>query len=159
MADDDIYGLVDADWEDAGTDAAAEPSADPAAEAPEKRAVGKRRGGTRGAKTARKKKARLQELQDLTCFVTNLPANMTEIELRTLAATYGEVKDLRLARDEQGRPKGFAHVDFLDLESATAAVNGFHGMELREDAQARILLASHAGDDPPEFVLPQELVQ
>ena len=39
--------------------------------------------------------------------------------------TAGKVKDLRLARDEQGRPKGFAHVDFLDLESATAAVLGF----------------------------------
>jgi len=55
-------------------------------------------------------------------FVGNLSYNATEQSLRALFEGCGQIKTVRIATDFDGRPRGFAHVDFDDNEGAANAV-------------------------------------
>ena len=58
-----------------------------------------------------------------TLFVGNLPFDASEDQVWELFSEYGKVSSVRLPTDkEDGRPKGFGYVEFLDVESATKAV-------------------------------------
>ncbi|KAL2360679.1 hypothetical protein RJZ56_006444 [Blastomyces dermatitidis] len=63
-----------------------------------------------------------------TLFIGNLSFEMTDRELNEMFKDIPNVKDVRVSVDKRtGRPRGFAHADFLDVESAQA------GMELLKD--------------------------
>jgi nucleolin len=55
-------------------------------------------------------------------FVGNLSYTTTEDSLRKLFAGSGEVTSVRIAKDYDGRPRGFAHIDFSNGDGAREAV-------------------------------------
>ncbi|EDN06204.1 predicted protein [Histoplasma mississippiense (nom. inval.)] len=58
-----------------------------------------------------------------TLFIGNLSFEMTDRELNDLFRDIPNVDDVRVSVDKRtGRPRGFAHADFLDVESAKAAM-------------------------------------
>jgi nucleolin len=76
-------------------------------------------------------------------FVGNVSYQCTEEDLRAFFAGCGPIKSVRVAMGEDGRPKGFAHVEF---ESATAAAQAvaLSGRELVE-RQVRVDYAEQKG--------------
>ena len=77
-----------------------------------------------------------------TVFVGNLSYNTTEDDLRDFFKSCGEVKDVRLAKDHMdGRPKGFAHVEFLDADSVSQAMRksgeDLNGRDVKVDFAVR----------------------
>ena len=60
-------------------------------------------------------------------FVSNLPYDATEAELREHFSTVGSVSYLSLPTDrETGRPRGFAFVEFSDRAQAEEAIRQFN---------------------------------
>ena len=55
-------------------------------------------------------------------FVGNVSYQCTEEALRAFFAPCGSINAIRLARGDDGRPKGFAHVEFEDSNQAQQAV-------------------------------------
>ncbi|KAJ3128261.1 Splicing factor [Nowakowskiella sp. JEL0407] len=51
-------------------------------------------------------------------IVTNLPASCDELKLRELFEKFGELKGVRILKDNHGKLKGTAFVEFADEESA-----------------------------------------
>jgi len=76
-------------------------------------------------------------------FVGNVSYNCTEDDLRAFFAGCGAIKSVRLARGEDGRPKGFAHVEFDEPSGAAQAV-ALSGRELVE-RQVRVDFADQKG--------------
>ncbi len=69
-------------------------------------------------------------------YVGNLPFSMTEEELSTIFADYGDVEGVKIVLDrETGRSRGFAFVDMDDdgADQAQEALNGaeFNGRYLK----------------------------
>ena len=65
-------------------------------------------------------------------FVGNLSFGADENSLWDVFAEYGDVKSVRVPTDrETGRPKGFAYVEFSDIETAKKAFTGAQGMDLQ----------------------------
>ena len=64
-------------------------------------------------------------------FVGNVSYNCTEDDIRAMFTPCGDIKTIRLAKGEDGRPKGFAHIEFEDPAAAGAAV-ALNGSELKE---------------------------
>ena len=57
-----------------------------------------------------------------TLFIGNMSFDMTDQDLNNLFKNIKNVIDVRVAIDRRtGQPRGFAHADFIDTESATAA--------------------------------------
>lgn len=78
-------------------------------------------------------------------FVGNLNFNTTKIEVETLFAQAGTVKDVFLPTDrESGRPRGFAFVEFESDEEAAKAITQFNGHEIGGRA-----LRVNAAEDRP----------
>jgi len=73
-----------------------------------------------------------------TIFVGNLGFKTSEQNLRKFFADCGNVVDVRIAKNEEGRSKGFCHVDFDAAESVETAKGKagqeLDGRELRVDA-------------------------
>lgn len=64
-------------------------------------------------------------------FVGNVSWNTSEDSLWNIFAEYGEVKSVRLPTDrDTQKPKGFAYVEFVDIETAKAAYEGAAGSEI-----------------------------
>ncbi|KAI0817791.1 RNA-binding domain-containing protein [Xylaria sp. FL0064] len=77
-------------------------------------------------------------------FIGNIPYETSDAELNKLFRSLENVKDVRVAIDRNtGWPRGFAHADFVDIESATRAFDVLSevvigGRKLRVDyAQSR----------------------
>lgn len=74
-----------------------------------------------------------------TLFVGNMSFDMSDKDLNDLFRDIKHVVDVRVAIDRRtGQPRGFAHCDLLDIESATQAkdiLSGkeVHGRQLRVD--------------------------
>lgn len=63
-------------------------------------------------------------------FVGNLAFSVTEADLRTLFAEYGEVTSASLPLDrDTNRPRGFAFIEMNSQASAEAAIKGLDGQE------------------------------
>ncbi|KAF9346039.1 hypothetical protein BGX26_002490 [Mortierella sp. AD094] len=73
-------------------------------------------------------------------FVGNLPWGTTDDEVRDFFTQYGELTDFHAPKDNMGRTKGFAFVEFDEVEADKAVqdANGreFNGRELRVDVAA-----------------------
>ncbi|KII90202.1 hypothetical protein PLICRDRAFT_174973 [Plicaturopsis crispa FD-325 SS-3] len=67
-------------------------------------------------------KSRVPSSPNTTVFVGNLPFNTERSELESLFAEFGDIKDIRLGVSPDGRLRGFAHIEFAELDNAKAAV-------------------------------------
>ena len=64
-------------------------------------------------------------------YVGNLPYNVTEDELRTAFAAFGEVSSVNLISDKfTGQSKGFAFVEMADNSAADAAIKGLNNTSM-----------------------------
>lgn len=87
-----------------------------------------------------------------TLFVGNLAFEMTDADLNKLFRDVRNVIDVRVAIDRRtGQPRGFAHADFVDVESATKALDALrgqelYGRELRLDYSAGVRTGGEGGD-------------
>lgn len=72
-----------------------------------------------------------------TCFVGNLGFKTSDYNVKNFFARAGNVVDVRIAKDQDGRAKGFAHVDFDTEEACEKAVTfageSLDGREIRCD--------------------------
>jgi nucleolin len=72
-----------------------------------------------------------------TLFVGNLGFNTSQDQLREIFSGCGDIKDVRIAQNEEGRSRGFAHIEFESNDGAKAALalNGtsVDGREVRLD--------------------------
>jgi RNA recognition motif-containing protein len=63
-----------------------------------------------------------------TIYVGNMSYDMTDRELNNLFRPLRSIKDVRVAIDRRtGQPRGFAHADFTDVESAMNAKEQLDG--------------------------------
>jgi RNA recognition motif-containing protein len=66
-----------------------------------------------------------------TLFIGNLAFEMSDADLNKLFKDIKNVIDVRVAIDRRtGQPRGFAHADFVDQESAMKAVETLQGQEI-----------------------------
>jgi cold-inducible RNA-binding protein len=64
-------------------------------------------------------------------YVGNLSFSTSEDRLRELFSQHGEVASATLVMDrETGRPRGFGFVEFVNAESAKAAITALHGQNV-----------------------------
>lgn len=77
-----------------------------------------------------------------TLFIGNMSYEMSDKDLNELFREVKNVLDVRVAIDRRtGQPRGFAHADFIDIESAQNAASylrskEFYGRPLRIDFSA-----------------------
>ena len=94
-------------------------------------------------------------------FVGNIPYETSDAELNRLFRELENVTDVRIAVDRTtGWPRGFAHADFTDVESAERAVKQLEGVtlggrKLRLDFAATPTRRhrNQSADTPPEFTV------
>jgi RNA recognition motif-containing protein len=78
-------------------------------------------------------------------FVGNLDFNTTRVEVQTLFAEVGAIRDVYLPMDRTtGRPRGFAFVEFESDEDAAKAIEKFNNFQLGGRA-----LRVNAAEDRP----------
>lgn len=66
-----------------------------------------------------------------TLFIGNMPFDMSDRDLNDLFARVKNVTDVRVAIDRRtGQPRGFAHADFVDVESAMKGMEDLQGLEV-----------------------------
>lgn len=64
-------------------------------------------------------------------FIGNLAFEMSDADLNSLFRDVRNVIDVRVAIDRRtGQPRGFAHADFVDVESAVKAMEQLQGKEV-----------------------------
>ena len=81
--------------------------------------------------------------ESTTLFVGNLGFRTQAHNIQEFFASCGEIKDVRIALNEEGRAKGFAHVEFESHEAAKKALE-FNGQEL-DGRELRLDLSSSSG--------------
>ncbi|KAI0726224.1 RNA-binding protein Prp24 [Fomitopsis betulina] len=89
----------------------------------------------------RRKERSDADANDREVYVAGLSRFTTKEDLETLFKTYGAVKEVRMALDSNGRPKGFAFVEFEDEHDAVAAL-GANNHELKNRRMAVTLADS-----------------
>jgi hypothetical protein len=76
---------------------------------------------------------------EATIFVRNLSFGASDDDVRALFAPAGEVVEVRLGVSADGRPRGYAHVEFRTKEQAEAAMalNGqkLHDREIKSELE------------------------
>lgn len=88
--------------------------------------------------TAPKRVTRQMQPPSKTLFIGNLAFEMTDADLNKLFRDIKNVIDVRVAIDRRtGQPRGFAHADFTDVESAVAAAEQLQGKSCY-DRQLRV---------------------
>lgn len=66
-----------------------------------------------------------------TLFIGNMPFDMSDRDLNNLFSKIKNLVDVRVAIDRRtGQPRGFAHADFLDQESAVKGMEALKDMEV-----------------------------
>lgn len=64
-------------------------------------------------------------------YVKNIPTEATDEEFRELFEKFGDVTSASLARDDQGKSRGFGFVNFINHEHASAAVDELNGKDFK----------------------------
>jgi RNA recognition motif-containing protein len=68
-------------------------------------------------------------------YVGNLPANVTDVQLRELALPFGKPDSANIARElVGGASKGFAFVEYRMAAEARAAIAGLDGKDVNGQA-------------------------
>lgn len=71
-------------------------------------------------------------------FIGNIPYETTDAELNKIFKGISNLRDVRIAVDRTtGWPRGFAHADFTDTESAKIAFERLQGVSIN-DRQLRV---------------------
>lgn len=84
---------------------------------------------------------RTEQHPSKTLYVGNLPYELTDVDLQEIFEDIQGVTDVRIPVDRRtGLPRGFGHVDFADLQSASAAKE----MLSRKAPYGRKLIANFA---------------
>ncbi|OBT66350.1 hypothetical protein VE03_04843 [Pseudogymnoascus sp. 23342-1-I1] len=87
------------------------------------------------AKSSRSTASKPKNPPSKTLFIGNLAFEMTDADLNRLFRDIANVIDVRVAIDRRtGQPRGFAHADFTDVESAVKAAEVLEGKEVYERA-------------------------
>jgi RNA recognition motif-containing protein len=82
-------------------------------------------------KTSRKPVSRAVQEPTKFVYIGNIPYETTDAELNRLFKSLDNVEDVRVAVDRvTGWPRGFAHADFIDVESAQRAYQKLNGLQL-----------------------------
>src|SRR6195952_2093767 len=77
------------------------------------------------------KRQRAENEPSKTLFIGNLAFEMSDLDLNKLFRDIRNVIDVRVAIDRRtGQPRGFAHADFTDVESAVKAAEMLDGKEV-----------------------------
>lgn len=64
-------------------------------------------------------------------FIGNIAWGSTQEDIQELFSQYGEVEEVILIKDEQGRLKGFGFVTFTSSEDAAAAMEALNEIEFK----------------------------
>jgi polyadenylate-binding protein len=64
-------------------------------------------------------------------FVKNLDETVTEEDMKEQFSSFGEITSLALMSNEEGKSKGFAFINFGDMEAARKAVDEKNGFEFK----------------------------
>lgn len=64
-------------------------------------------------------------------YVKNIPTEVTDEEFRELFAAFGDVTSAAIARDTEGKNRGFGFVNFVDHEHAYKAVEELNGKDFK----------------------------
>ncbi|GKT44204.1 polyadenylate-binding protein, cytoplasmic and nuclear [Colletotrichum spaethianum] len=64
-------------------------------------------------------------------YVKNIPNEVTDDEFRDLFTAFGDVTSSSLARDQEGKSRGFGFVNFTTHEAAAKAVDDLNGKDFR----------------------------
>ena len=86
-----------------------------------------------GAHVARKdRESKFEEMKAnfTNVYVKNIESEVTDDELRELFEKYGDVSSSTIARDENGKSKGFGFVNYFRHEAAFKAVDELHDKEV-----------------------------
>jgi hypothetical protein len=82
-------------------------------------------------KTPRASRGEVSNPPSKTLFIGNLAFEMSDADLNKLFRDIRNVIDVRVAIDRRtGQPRGFAHADFIDIESATKGKEALVGKEV-----------------------------
>ncbi|KAK7029921.1 hypothetical protein R3P38DRAFT_2436386, partial [Favolaschia claudopus] len=82
-------------------------------------------------------------------FVGSIPFNTNETRLREILEPFGAIDGIRIAREKEGEPRGFAHVTFANTEGAIKAVEGVKKTPVRLlDRQIRLAFAAPRTIEP-----------
>lgn len=80
---------------------------------------------------ARRTRARGPEKPTKTLFIGNIAFELSDAELNRLFRDIRNVVDVRVAIDRRtGQPRGFAHADFVDVDSAIEGKKQLDGQEV-----------------------------
>ncbi len=63
-------------------------------------------------------------------FVGNINWKASEKDLETIFWEYGDLEEVVLVKDENGRSKGFGFITFTSEESASKALSELDGLEI-----------------------------
>ena len=80
-------------------------------------------------------------------FVGNLPFDLTKDELLQVFANYGEILNVRMLFDSQGRFRGIAYIDFSDDTMAKNAIAEMNGVQVK----ARAMKVDYSRPARPRF--------
>ncbi|KAL9053111.1 MAG: hypothetical protein Q9162_004975 [Coniocarpon cinnabarinum] len=82
------------------------------------------------------KKDRMSKFEEMkqhftNVYVKNIESSVTDDEFREMFEKFGEVTSASLARDEEGKSRGFGFVNFVSHEAAQDAVEQLHESDLK----------------------------
>lgn len=80
----------------------------------------------RGERQERQFTPRAPPSPNSTVYIGNLIFEATPAELEEAFGKFGEIKSVRIAQDARGLSKGFAYVEFANVDAATAAIEAMH---------------------------------
>jgi hypothetical protein len=87
-----------------------------------------------------------EEVSSKSLYIGNLPYNATDDDLRDAFSNYGKVVSARIAKDSEGRFRGFGRVQMETLEAAQDAKDGMDGAEFN----GRNILVAFDGPQWPQ---------
>lgn len=64
-------------------------------------------------------------------YVKNIPVEVTDDEFRDLFAAFGDITSASIARDNEGKNRGFGFVNFIDHSHAAKAVDELNGKDFK----------------------------
>ena len=65
-------------------------------------------------------------------FVGNISWNASKEDLENIFGEYGELAEVILIKDENGRSKGFGFITFVNDEEGTKAISELNGFKIDE---------------------------
>jgi len=63
--------------------------------------------------------------------ITNLDESITERDLLEIFAEFGKITSIHITRDEDGKSKGYALVQYNSKRSAKQAIDNRNGIEIK----------------------------